>query len=114
MTTAQHLARMAIGWLLFWCVARAMPVAWWYTPTGLFWWAVPHFGYYAYRPHDLAWWRATYPSDRTVCDCQSLGHPEQCDMQAGCRWLAKLEAFKEASELLRRLRDPAKRATVRE
>ncbi|OGB58420.1 MAG: hypothetical protein A2503_10055 [Burkholderiales bacterium RIFOXYD12_FULL_59_19] len=26
-----------------------------------------------------------------ACDCHSMGHPEQCAEQAGCRWLAKLK-----------------------
>ena len=57
MTKTEHIARMALGWLLYWVIMKPLPPRWWYTPRGWFHWAVPHFGYYAHHPHDLAWWQ---------------------------------------------------------
>lgn len=57
MIRIEHIARMVVGWLLYWLVARPMPAAWWATKSGWFWWAVPHFGYYAYHPAEMKWWQ---------------------------------------------------------
>lgn len=52
----EHVARMAIGFALYWTVAR-FPVRWWAYDTGWFWPCLPLIGYYAHHPEDMEWWR---------------------------------------------------------
>lgn len=53
-----HAAKIILGWLLYWCVARAMPVSWWACEDSPLWRALPLIGYYANHPHGVAWWRS--------------------------------------------------------
>jgi hypothetical protein len=51
---ALHLARMAVGRVLF-VLAMPCPVRWWATRGGWLRWALPMMGYYAH--HVGQWWQ---------------------------------------------------------
>lgn len=61
------------------------------------WWTVDTVGSLKSLADYLHWKRrCTQPAK--ACNCISMGHPEQCAEQAGCRWLAKLDRMTTAPD----------------
>ena len=53
------------------------------------WWTVESVGSLK-TLNDYLHWKRLCTQPAKACDCTSMGHPEQCAEQAGCRWLASL------------------------